>query len=56
MHSDTRVQGIFKGSDIEFGNILTDKLKTPLMELPHTKLRASDVLYIDSKNFAKVRE
>ena len=54
MYSGTKLNGIFKGNDIEFENILVDKLQTPVAEIPHSKLRSSDVLYLTFDEFSKV--
>lgn len=54
MYSNTKVNGIFKGNDIEYENILVDKLKTPVAEIPHSKIRSSDVVYLSFDNFLEV--
>lgn len=51
MYSNAVVTGVFKGSDIEFKNLLVDNLKTPFAELPHSKLRSTDVNYMSFDNF-----
>lgn len=47
MYSNTSVSGEFKGCDIDFQNLLVEKLKTPFVEVPHSKIRVSDVNYIE---------
>lgn len=47
MHSNTNVKGIFRGSDIEFDNLLLERLETPFVEVPHSIIRSSDVHYLD---------
>ncbi|XP_077290092.1 gem-associated protein 7-like [Arctopsyche grandis] len=47
LHENTNVRGIFKGTDIEFQEILISDLETPTCKLPHSIIRGHDTVAID---------
>ena len=44
MHERTKVQAIFRGTDIDMENLQVSELQTPMGVLPEALLRSSDVL------------